>query len=48
MFKDSGLCSIEAQLKIIKHFPIFFKQEEGENLGKQVTLNEIEETLKQF
>lgn len=45
---DQGRCDISAQLEIIKHFPSIFSREEGEHIGKPVTLEEIESILKLF
>ena len=48
LFKAGRSCSLEAQLKTVKHFLVFFDQFEGEKLGEKVTLKEIEEALKLF
>ena len=41
-FKYSGFFQNDAQLKVIRHLPSLFNPEEGDDVGKHVTLNEIE------
>ena len=39
---------IDAQLNIIKHYPIFFSDAEGRDVGKEVTLEGIGLVLKKL
>ena len=48
IFQDDHLSNIEAQLKVIRLFPSFINSEERESFTCQISLEEIESTLKSF
>ena len=48
IFSDDNLSSISAQMKIIRLFPSFLSQEDRSSFTPNVSLKEVETTLKYF
>ena len=48
IFQDDHLTNIEAQMKVVRLFPSFINDDERESFTCQISLEEIESTLKSF
>lgn len=48
LFKYQQKAIIGNQLKVLEHYPSFFTREEGLNLGRDITLDEIQIILHKF
>ena len=48
IFEDDHMTNIEAQLKVIHLFPFFINSKERESFTCQISLEEVESTLKSF
>ena len=46
--KDQKKSLIGNQLKVLEHFPSFFTKEEGLELGKEITIDEVQKVLSKF
>ena len=48
LFKDQRKYIIGNQMKVIEHYPSFFSKEEGLEVGREITLDEIQKGLSRF
>lgn len=48
LYSDSASCDLITQIRVVRNFPGVVDEDAAANLGKEVTMQEIEDTLKSF
>ena len=48
IFKEEGSMCLQDQLRVLKLFPTYFSPVEAEEVGREITLVEVEYVLKGF